>query len=629
MKGIDKTNKRQNVFNVLSCFFAICSLGLLDVWLRVVTRWINAYSIYAIAPNLFTLLWSSALVLMISAIAPGKIGGVIYGVVYFAFLIYAIVQYGAYLILGKFLFLSDFLYAGEGFDYVVYVKNFITPGLIVQVFLLVCIGIGSVVMFSKRKRYAGIEKMRIWSLVAAILCLIGIANVPRLYGETSGTDEWNDFYDAANEYRRFVNANFDLELTGMYQYLVRDMQVQAQRQNKKISTADIETIDDFFANMPDHKPNEMTGIFEGKNLIVVMMESMDDWLVNENDTPVIHYMMNHGINFANMYTPRYSSGYTFNTEFAFNTCLYPYTNGNAAYSLANNSFTCSLANRLSRQKGYIVNSFHEGLSTFYNRGEMHEAFGYNKYHSYGEYLDAKVPVLDDTFLIKSDQLYEQVTYGRPFYSYIITYGGHLPYNTEDDMHSRYALNVYPQYDVEKDREVSILRAKVRLTDDMFKGLLMRLEEDGILENTVIVGFADHYAYGINESRLREVSHQAGSDILEKTPAFIFCTSYDDAIKVDKTMQTTDLAPTLMNLFGVDVPTEIMGRDIFDENYSGMAIFPNNTWITDKAFMKEGQLIMKSEACESDYIEEMQRYVQRVYQVNDLILDTDYYQHRKH
>lgn len=41
--------------------------------------------------------------------------------------------------------------------------------------------------------------------------------------------------------------------------------------------------------------NEYTGIFKDKNFIFVMMESMDDWLVNEEVTPTMYMMMQHGL----------------------------------------------------------------------------------------------------------------------------------------------------------------------------------------------------------------------------------------------------------------------------------------------------------------------------------------------
>jgi len=537
-------------------------------------------------------------------------------VLYAVFLIYAVVQYGAYLMLDKFLFISDFMYAGEGIDFFSYALEYISPSLIIQVTILVVIGIAGNILLGKERKSS-----RWIYLVIIILCAAGINKVPELYGEKGEDTDWDEFMNPASEYGRFVNANFDLELTGMYQYLVRDSELQLEKKNKGLDQESLDSIDLYFAKKSDHEDNEMTGLFSGKNLLVFMLESTDDWLINEEDTPTIWYMMEHGIRFSNMYTPGYSNGYTFNTEFAYNTSIYPYANGNAAYMLVNNRFENSIAN-VFRNEGYDVNSFHEGIASFYNRGEMHISFGYSRYHSYLDYGECDVPITDDSFLVKNDSLYKKLVQGNPFYSYVITYGGHLPYNTDTDEYSGYALEAYPKYEND---EVGILKAKVRLTDDMFKGILLRLESEGLLEDTVIVGFTDHYAYGLsNKEQLRRLSEDAGSSILERTPAFVYCSGHE-SIDVDKVMQTTDLAPTIMNLFGFDVPKEIMGHDVFDENYPGFAIFPNNTWLTNEAYMKAG-VLQWNHGMTDEEIAQMNAYVQEAYVINDKILDSDYYAH---
>lgn len=327
--------------------------------------------------------------------------------------------------------------------------------------------------------------------------------------------------------------------------------------------------------------------------------------------------------------PGYSNGYTFNTEFALNTSVYPYSNGNVAYSLSHNEFTDSLANQF-KNEGYKVESFHKGAAEFYNRGEMHDAFGYEKYHCYREYSEREgedVLRRSDTFVVENDALYRAVTGQSPFFSFVITYSAHLPYSDEDPL-TLYALEKHPQYDLESDREMSILKAKTRLTDDMFAGLLKRLAEDGLLQDTVIVGFPDHHIYGLSDKeKVRQLSEEAGSSILERNVAFVYCAGYDHPMQVDKVMQTTDLAPTILNLFGLDVPKEIMGQDVFDENYPGFAIFPNNTWLTNEAYMKAGTLMWNNGMTDEE-VAEMNAYVQNAYEINDLILYADYYANRQ-
>ena len=602
---------------LLSHLYIVLSFGILDVWLRIVTRWIGAYSIFELAPNLFTLLWSVVLASIVTMIPSRKAGRILYGVVYFVFMIYAIVQYGAFLVLGKFLYISDFLYAGEGAGYASWVIDLLTLRFLLYVVALVAIGVVGIILYPQTPTNPSNAGKRILVRAAAIvLCVLMMLPVPNLYGGVDSTHFW----DQAFEYQQFKNVNYDMELTGMYQFFCRDIEVQLLR-GKNTEKHHL-MIQDYYAQKSDHDDNSMTGKYSGKNVIVVMMETMDDWLITPEDTPTLYHMMQNGIHFSNFHTPQYSNGYTFNTEFAFNAGLYPYANGNVAFFALKNDFHCSIGNVFSRA-GYTVNSYHEGTPSFYNRGSMHQLWGYEKYHYYFDYPDAAYDQTDDRFLVSCDPLYEDLTHTEPFFSFVITYSPHLPY-VDGDALTQTALAAYPQYDVAEDREVNILRAKARLTDDMFAGLLQRLEEDGILEDTVIVAFGDHYAYGLSDKdRLQQLSSEAGSDILERTPAFIYCAGSDLSMEVTKVTQITDLAPTILNLFGLDVPKEIMGNDIFANDYEGYAIFPNGTWLTDTTYMKNG-ILQWNHGMTEEEIAAMNAYVQNVYQVNDAILDSDYY-----
>ncbi len=611
-------SKTANVFRYL---FLVGTFALPDIWLRIQTRWIGAYSIYELAPNLFTLIWSILLTLLITAIPSRRAGQILFAAVYGPVMVLAAVQYGAYLALGRFLYVSDFALAGEGADYASWVIALLTPSFLLQVIALVMVGVLGIWLYPIRCRdRRTVGKYAVIRLLGLCACAAALPVIPGLYGSTGETEQWDDFFNPAFEYRHFSNVNFDMELTGLYQFFARDIQIQLSRgENREEQVAMIHS---FFGQRQDHRDNAMTGILEGKNLIVVMMETVDDWLITQQDTPTLYRMMHEGIRFENFYTPQYSNGYTFNTEFAFNVSTYPYSNGNVAYSLMRNRFSSSAAARFA-QTGYRVNSYHVGAPNYYNREQMHQAWGYEAYHSYQDYPAEHISYLDDRFLVESDSLYADITGGEPFFSFVITYSGHLPFHDEDEV-AQIALKEYPMYDRKENREEAILRAKVRLTDDMFAGLLARLETDGLLEDTVIVGFGDHYAYGLSDrGHLQTLSEAAGDTILERTPAFIYCAGCDLSQKVEKVMQITDLAPTIMNLFGLKVPKEIMGQDIFDDQYGGYAIFSGGTWLTETTYVKNG-VIQWNHGMSQDEIQNMNAYVQQVYQVNDAILDVDYY-----
>ena len=613
---MNQTKTRSLLSLVLRQLLLVGTFGILDVWLRYKTRSIGLYSITELAPNLLTLLWAVLLSSVVTLIPSRKWGRIAYGICYYFYMIYTVVQFGVYLVLDRFVYVTDLFLAGEGADYADWVLEFVTPSLICQLLALVGFGVLGILFFPKKPELP--KKAALVRGIAALMAVFGISQAGSLYGELAGENVWDNFQSPAFEYKRFVSPNFGMQITGVYHFLCRDLQVQLDRAFADTSALSAE-IDAYFEEKPDHQGNDYTGILEGKNVIAVMLESIDDWLITPEVMPTLHGMMEGGINFTNLYTPDYASGYTFNTEFAFNLGVYPYSNGNVSYALTRSAFPYSIANMFAAE-GYNANSFHEGEPDFYNRGPMHTAFGFEIYHCYRDYPLMGVSVHDDTFLPKNDVLWEAMTGSEPFYSFVITYTAHLPY-AQDDF-TVWARNQFPEYNGYGE-ELSGLYAKARITDEMFRLMLERLEAEGKLDNTVFVCYTDHYAYGIQDAELlQQKSEEAGSAILEKTPAFIWWPGCE-GVQIDKVCQTVDLAPTVMNLFGMEVPKNLMGSDILDDSYEGYAIFPYTTWVKDGTYVKYGE-VQWNESMTEEEIQQMNAFVQRYYYINDAILEADYY-----
>ena len=613
---MNQTKTRSLLSLVLRQLFLVGTFGILDVWLRYKTRSIGLYSITELAPNLLTLMWAVLLSSVVTLIPSRKWGRIAYGICYYFYMIYTVVQFGVYLVLDRFVYVTDLFLAGEGADYADWVLEFVTPSLICQLLALVGFGVLGILFFPKKPELP--KKAALVRGIAALMAVFGISQAGSLYGELAGENVWDNFQSPAFEYKRFVSPNFGMQITGVYHFLCRDLQVQLDRAFADTSALSAE-IDAYFEEKPDHQGNAYTGILEGKNVIAVMLESIDDWLITPEVMPTLHGMMAGGINFTNLYTPDYASGYTFNTEFAFNLGVYPYSNGNVSYALTRSAFPYSIANMFAAE-GYNANSFHEGEPDFYNRGPMHTAFGFEIYHCYRDYPLMGVSVHDDTFLPKNDVLWEAMTASEPFYSFVITYTAHLPY-AQDDF-TVWARSQFPEYG-SYGEELSGLYAKARITDEMFRLMLERLEAEGKLDDTVFVCYSDHYAYGIQDAELlRQKSEEAGSAILEKTPAFIWWPGCE-GVQIDKVCQTVDLAPTVMNLFGMEVPKNLMGSDLLDDSYEGYAIFPYTTWVKDGTYVKYGE-VQWNESMTAEEIQQMNAFVQRYYYINDAILEADYY-----
>ena len=125
-------------------------------------------------------------------------------------------------------------------------------------------------------------------------------------------------------------------------------------------------INAYFANRTVGGDNEMTGLLEGKNVVLVLMESMDDWMIGEY-TPTLERLMSEGISFTHFYTPGYGGIPTFNSEFCMNTGSFLSSQGGYAFDYITNTYRQSLASLLT-QEGYSAKTFHYNDPSFYSRG---------------------------------------------------------------------------------------------------------------------------------------------------------------------------------------------------------------------------------------------------------------------
>ena len=222
-------------------------------------------------------------------------------------------------------------------------------------------------------------------------------------------------------------------------------------------------------------------------------------------------------------------------------------------------------------------------------------------------------------------IYQKLTGDRPFFDYVITFSAHStmgaekPYSHDDE-----ALKIYPEFFGKYDsEEVDSISAKARLTDDMFKKLLERLKDDDLLENTVIIAFGDHYVYTmVDQNRLMQLSDARNKYELSKTPLFIWAEGIEPEV-IDKVVNTTDIYPTICNLFGLGNTQYFLGNDIFDDSYEGYAYWPDGSYITAKGRYFADEDVREGSMSEEE-IQAMNKLVTERIQINDDILDSDYY-----
>ena len=116
--------------------------------------------------------------------------------------------------------------------------------------------------------------------------------------------------------------------------------------------------------------------------------------------------------------------------------------------------------------------------------------------------------------------------------------------------------------------------------------------------------------------------------LPKASCFIWSAN-GPHLTVEKTLNTADLLPTVLNLLGIDSGYDYIGSDAFDESYAGFVPFSNGSWISQglayDAVEKELTVLYgDGSQATPEFLAEMDSKVQTFVHINNLILDTDYY-----
>ena len=590
-------------------------------------------------PLMFGLRWSVVLSCCI-LLLPAKIARWAYGIFYFACAVYAGFQTGYYILFSQMMWLSDFRYASEGADYASVLFSYPAQWWL-GIFGMIVLG---ALILWKFPRW----KVR-WQVAAAagILAVAVVINVSMLPAQVFLQDK--DIQYAKSDYGRAKSAQAAYEnmfsahrlyqVCGLYQTLGKDLYTHGiypltpgHRQAQKAAKAEI---DAWFARKADSGDNAMTGLLAGKNVILVLMESMDDWMLGEH-TPTLNRLMAEGVSFTRFYTPVYGGIRTFNTEFCINTGSFLSSQGGYAFDYVTNHYSQSLASVLTGE-GYSAKTFHYNDPSFYSRGEFSPAMGYAEYVCYADYLpegldekEQKDLLYDDLLLLENPRLREEFfREGQPTLNFLITRSAHLSYKYNEVL-SYWGLKKYPEYrGLTGNEETDCAYLKAKLVDDLFAALLVALEEEGQLENTVIIGVTDHYTYGYKDmDSLLALSGVEEEILLERTPCFIWSTDLEPR-QVDKVLNTSDLLPTVLNLLGVESRFSYIGFDAFDENYAGFVPFSNGSWISgDTVFDADsGEFISLSgeeQPVSDELLEEMTEKVQSFIRINNLILQTDYY-----
>lgn len=401
--------------------------------------------------------------------------------------------------------------------------------------------------------------------------------------------------------------------------------------------SEIKAMHEYFSSRTPTAKNEYTGMFEGKNLILLTLEGFSDKCIDPVLTPTLYKMANEGFIFENFYNSLWG-GSTASGEYAVTSGNF-YTAATALKLAGDNSWPFALGNQFSK-RGYLTKSYHNHTYTYYGRNLAHAAYGYD-YKGIGNGLEGITKCWPESDLEMMDITGpEFVNSGQPFHIYYMTVSGHCEYSFNDNM------MCYKNRELVKDMQASdSVRAyyacQIEL-DRALQSLVNQLDAAGVLENTVFAMCADHYPYALDDAALAELYGLEAEGIrnnfdLYRNGFILWSPSMEEPIRVSKPCSAIDILPTLSNLFGLEYDSRLMmGSDILSDADSPVILnsvgtIGSNHWITAQgAYNAYSKTFTPSEDCtlseeqKEEYIKKMNSSVLAKEKYSVKIMDRDYY-----
>ncbi len=587
--------------------------------MRILGRTINYFRVPMIFSGLlFTFGWIVC-ILVCSQALRGICGRAVYGVCFVLFWFMAVAN-ALYFSLTDYMISFQLLtMADEGSAYILDVITGASPSLYVVALVLLVVGIYAI--WKQPLTEAFRPKLLVGAIVGFILMQLV---TPLFLGKANNALEWDTWRNPRNVYADFNDSNKNMKICGLYQYTFRDFVCYFFANEEEENPEELAFLEEVYAHLETAEANAKTGVFAGKNLIFLQLEGMDEWLLNENDTPTLYAMKKQSMVSTEHYSYYTGGGSTFNSEFAVNTgFVTPISFTKNAYTFSDNCYDYSLAN-LFRANGYRVNAFHMNTKEYYNRGINYERWGYDHYFSLldsAEYGDVSYEL--DRELFENELFYEELfRKEQPFCHYIITYTPHTPFSLDSKLGTLLSEKYYPDGNVPELEEEACARLFAKETDYAVELLLKGLKDNGLYENTVIVAFADHYLYTLNDKSILQEQKPVEGNLINRTPFFIWSAD-GEAETITKVNSQLDILPTVLNLFGIDYyPDCYVGRDIFDETYSGYVFFSDYSWYDGVSYAENGEVVF-GERLDEEQMSLRNQEIHRLIQKNDWTLKYDY------
>lgn len=397
---------------------------------------------------------------------------------------------------------------------------------------------------------------------------------------------------------RTFDNNYIVKYLGLNEYAAFSA-YQTQKESATRSQAkasDMNSILKYLKNNRAASNIKYFGKAKGKNVFIIHLESFQQFLIDykvngKEVTPTLNkfYHNKNTIGFDNFYN-QVAQGKTSDAEMMLENSLYGLPQGSAMTTYGSQN-TFQAAPAILDQKGYTTAAFHGDVPSFWNRDSTYKSWGYEYFFS-SEYYKTKPSYsvgygLKDKIFFKDSANYLQQL-PQPFYAKLITLTNHYPYELDKQ-------NIDFPATKTGDKTVDPYVQTAHYLDEAFAEFMQYLKKTGLMDNSMIVLYGDHYGISNNHRpAIAQLLHKktiTSYDLaqFQKVPFMIYSKGLKGGISHTYGGEI-DVLPTLLHLLGDKNNNTIQfGTDLLSKQHDQRVAFRNGDFVTPK-YTKVGSTV---------------------------------------
>lgn len=403
-----------------------------------------------------------------------------------------------------------------------------------------------------------------------------------------------NFFLAEMERPQLFTRAFDREYLvkniGLLNYHVYDLVVHSKTESQRVFADgnEIPEIQEYIdENVKITGNSDMFGAAEGKNVIFINAESLQQFVINnevngEEVTPFLNSLTEDEDTyyFENFYEQT-GQGNTSDSEFLIENSLYPLSRGAVFFTHGGNEYHA--LPEIIKEEGYTSSVLHANNKSFWNRDGMYKSLEIDHFYDEAAYEITNENTVgwglkDKPFFEQSIKYLQSME--QPFYTKFITLTNHFPFELEED-----DTSIEP-YDSNSNTLNNYFPA-VRYMDEALEDFFDQLKEAGIYEDSIIIIMGDHIGISANHNRAmsmyldKEEITPYDQVQLQRVPMFIHIPGDGNGKVMSEVTGQIDMKPTILSLLGIEAEDDLyFGNDVFADERKGYIALRNGDFISD-------------------------------------------------